>query len=833
MFKKWLFAAPVTLALALVLTSQPARQLVVGVQDDGSAILPNGWRVQAAGSQVALDTFPMASVVSKDGKYMVVLNAGYKPPTVVVLDSAAMTEVDRLVLDDAWLGLAFSGDGRFLYVGGGSRAKVHELAFDNGKLRASREFTVVPDAERKPQDFIGDVTPSPDGRLVYAADLFRNSIVVINPQSGRVIERFRTGRRPYRILFHPDGQSYFVSSWADATIYHHRASDGEELGKVRLAQHPTDMVLSNRKPEAADSDDINYKYRLFVAAANTNQVFSLGISEAKEIRQLEAINVAMTPRQPAGMTPTGLALSPDQTRLYAICSDANTAAVIDLTDAKSRVAGFVPTGWYPSAGRVMADGRLVVFNGRGNSSFPNPKGPSPFRRPSPAHTGVDSVHYVGLIQLGSASVVAPFDEDQLDRYTKQVFANSPYRDELLDDANVPAGNPIPTRPGEKSPIQHVIYILKENRTYDQVLGGIGKGNSDPSLVIFDEKVAPNHYKLAREFVLLDNFYVNADVSADGHNWATAAIAPDYVQKMWPNSYAGRRKLYDYEGGEPAALPPAGYLWTNALAAGISIRNYGFWTAGKPKPGPDGVQIAIVKDSALAPHTNMKYRGFDLDYLDVDRARTFLDDLKEFESKGQMPRLILLRMGNDHTSGTTPGKISPLSAFADNDAGIGMVVEGVSRSKFWSKTAIFIVEDDAQNGADHVDSHRSPAFMISPYIRRGATDSTMYNQTSVLRTMELILGLRPMTSFDAGSRPMWTSFQPVADTRPYQAEKPRYALDERNPQRSPGAEKSAKMDFSEADRADDDELNEILWRAIRKSDPPVLVRSFFGYRPNRQ
>jgi len=224
---------------------------------------------------------------------------------------------------------------------------------------------------------------------------------------------------------------------------------------------------------------------------------------------------------------------------------------------------------------------------------------------------------------------------------------------------------------------------------------------------------------------------------------------------------------------------------------------------------------------------MKYRGFDLDYQDVDRAKTFISELHEFEQKGELPKLMFLRIGNDHTSGTTAGKISPLSAFADNDAALGMIVEAVSKSKFWPKTAIFVMEDDAQNGADHVDSHRSPAFVISPYVKRGAIDSNFYNQTSVLRTMELILGMRPMTQFDAASRPMWAAFQPVPDTKPYIAEKPRRALDERNPRETASVDKSAKMDFSEADLNDDDELNEILWRAIRRTEPPVPVRSYFG------
>jgi hypothetical protein len=345
--------------------------------------------------------------------------------------------------------------------------------------------------------------------------------------------------------------------------------------------------------------------------------------------------------------------------------------------------------------------------------------------------------------------------------------------------------------------------------------------------LFDETSAPNHYKLAREFVLFDNFYVNADVSADGHNWATAGIAPDYTQKFWQSSYAKRRNFYDYEGGEPANSPPAGYIWSNALAAGLTVRNYGHQANNKKTPGSDGVQIDGVRDPSLKAITNTHYRGFDLDYPDVERTKVFLSDLKEFEASGQMPRFIILRLGNDHTSGTAPGHVAPLSSFADNDAALGMLVEGVSKSKFWAKTAIFVIEDDAQNGPDHVDSHRSPMFALSPYTRRGIIDSSMYNQSSVLRTIELILGLRPLTHFDAGARPLAMAFASAPSLAPYEAERPRISLTEKNPAKSPTAARSVRMDFSDADRVDDDELNAILWESIKKTEAPVPVRSYFS------
>jgi len=321
--------------------------------------------------------------------------------------------------------------------------------------------------------------------------------------------------------------------------------------------------------------------------------------------------------------------------------------------------------------------------------------------------------------------------------------------------------------------------------------------------------------------------VSGDVSGDGHNWSTSAIANDYVVKMWPNSYAGRRKHYDYEGGEPAALPPAGYLWTSAAARNISMRNYGYWATNMKEPAADGTQIEAVRDTILAKVTNMKYRSFDLDYPDVKRAQTFLADLAEFEKSDSMPALMFMRLGNDHTSGTTPGKIAPLSSFADNDYALGMLVEGLSKSKFWKSTAIFVLEDDAQNGPDHIDSHRSAAFIISPYTHTAAINSTMYNTTSMLRTMELILHLRPMTHFDAAARPMLNCFSKDPVLTAYQAEKPKISLEDRNPQNSPTAARSSRLDFSQEDLNDDDELNDILWLAIRHTDPPPPVRSMFG------
>ncbi len=823
--KRLLFIA----AIAGVLCSQPSSREQVGKLPDGSFLLPTGWRLKPAGVQVPLDTLPMSSVLSRDGKFLLVLNGGYNPPSISVIDTASMRETSRVQVGDAWLGMAFSPDGKFVYLGGGGSYRLREFSYADGNLKPAREFEINPGAKPGERDFIGDVALSPDGHLIYAADLYHDAVDVINPQSGRVIDRFKTGRRPYRILFHPDGKSFFVSSWADSTVYQYDATNGSEINRVRVGPHATDMILSSRKPDRDADDgqaDNGAKYRLFVTAGNTNSVFVVGVSDDKDLKLLETLNVSMTPLEPAGMTPSGLALNSDQTRLIIVCSDANAVAVADISAPRSRLMGFVPAGWYPTAARVLADDRLLVLNGRGTGSHPTTY-PGPVKRPAVTREGDRAPGFVASIQTGTLSVIPALTDEGLEEATRTVISLSPYRDALLDPATSEPDSVVVSKPGKPSPIRNVIYVIKENRTYDQVFGSLGKGNGDPSLTLFDESAAPNHYKLAREFVLFDNFYVNADVSADGHNWATAAIAPDFTQRLWPPEYAGRTKYYGFEGDEPANTPPAGYLWTNAQSAGLSVRNYGEFVENRKSPTPDARQVERVTDPSLRNITNMNYRGFDGDYLDTDRIKVLLADLKEFESNGNMPRLSIVRLGNDHTQGTTAGKPSPRAMFADNDYALGLLVEGVSKSRFWTQTAIFVLEDDAQNGPDHVDSHRSVMLAISPYTRRAIVDSTMYNQASVIRTMELILGMRPMTHFDAGARPLIGAFASTPNPAPYAAESPRISLQERNLAQSATAARSAKLDFSDADRIDDDELNAILWRAIKGTDPPAPVRSFFA------
>jgi len=528
------------------------------------------------------------------------------------------------------------------------------------------------------------------------------------------------------------------------------------------------MLLQPWRREAGEDGTPALVARLFVAAASTNSVFVLGLTESPRFYPMQRIPVGPTPNAPAGSMPTALALRHDGAWLYTVCSGNNAIVVADVSEERSELLGAIPTGWFPTAVVAARDGRLLYLNGKGDGSKPAPQGPDPTRRG-------EEQQYVASLQTGSLGILPTLTGEMVSQLTDRVITNTLYDDRVMTAAAVPAGGPVPGRPGDASPIRHVIYVVKENRTFDQVLGDFDGAEGDAGLVVFGEDVAPNHRKLAREFTLLDNFYTAGDVSADGQNWNYGALANDFVEKLWP-SYVGRRRgVYDFEGGEPAAIPPASYLWTNTRAAGLAVRNYGVWAATAQSGG-----AITVKDPGLAADTNKGFAPFDLDTPEQARVDEFLRELIEYEAKGELPRLMLVRLPNDHTAGRAPGKPTARAMMAEHDYALGRLVEGVSKSKFWPQTSIFIVEDDAQDGADHVDSHRSPAFVVSPYSRRGYVDSTFYSTPSVLRTIELILGLRPMTQFDAAAPPMAAAFTRDPDARPYEAVRPKQSFEEKNP-----------------------------------------------------
>lgn len=827
-----IFLAAVLLRLGAVPPEKAREQ--VGPLPDGGFLLNTGWTIRPTGDEVPVDTFPMSTALSNNGKYLLVLNGGYNPPSISVIDIASKHEIGRTPVPDAWLGLFTEVKGNRVWVGGGSTAMVYEFTLnpETGALTRARTFATN-------GKFTGDVTATPDSHLLYAADLYDDSVTVVNLQSGIVIDHWKVGRRPYRLLLSPGERQLLVSSWADASVYQYDANSGQSINRTRVGPHPTDMVWINRAPAAPEGSQTSFIARLLVAAANTNNVYSFGITADGQLNPIESINVSMTPLHPLGMTPSAIAVNAAGTSLYVVCSDTNAVAVADISGAHSEVKGLIPTGWYPTAVRLLPDNQIAILNGKGLGSHPNPNGPNPSKRAAPLYEGgpasaeggaaPTAIEYVGHIQTGTVAFLPIPSDEQLAQMTITVFQNSPYRDEML---NGPIDDEQTARftklQNHASPIQHVIYIIKENRTYDQVLGDIPTGNGDKNLNLFGEEITPNLHQLAREYVLYDNFYENSDVSADGHNWATAAIAPDYTVKMWPNEYGHRSKLYNFEGGEPANTPPAGYIWNNAMQAGISVRNYGDWAENIPLKSVTGTrQVKDLRDASLIPVTDLNYRAFDLEYSDIDRAHEFIREWKDFEAKNQAPQLLVVRMGNDHTQGMKAGVLTPFAYAAQNDYAVGLLVDAVSKSRLWQSTAIFIIEDDAQNGPDHVDSHRAPAWAISPYTHRGITDSNMYNQTGILRTMELILGLRPMTHFDAAARPLFGSFAKEPDVKPYNAIEPKTSLTARNPGNTPEAAASARMNFSDADEVDDNELTAVLWRGIKHTDPPPPTHSAFA------
>lgn len=798
---------------------QPAsfnRLVRPGPVEDKGFLLPSGWTLRPAGTQTALETLPLAAVPSKDGRSVLVLQSGFNKPLLSLLALPGGKLLASLELKDSFHGLLQRGD--TVYVGGGSTGSLHEIKLEGERLTFVRSHVLEPNPPAAAGSFIGDVVLAANGKQLYIADITQNTLFVFDPETGKVLRRIATARMPYRILLYPGRDEVLVSSWIDGEVVRHNAESGEIIQRLPVGAHTTDMLW---EPGSSPK-------RLFVAAAHTNDVYLLKPDASGTLAVKERLNVSLAPRQPLGMTPSALAYDAQRKRLLIACSDANAVAVADVSGDLPLIKGFVPTGWYPTAVGTLPDQSILVLNGKGERSLPNPKGPT-----DTMTSRSPSVENIGRIHRGGMSHILPFDQKALDQYTATVMKNSPYRDQLLDNAAVPPGNPVPSRIGGESPIKHVIYIVKENRTYDQLFGDMERGNGDASLMLFDERCSINHRKLAREFVLFDNFYVNGDVSADGHNWSAGAISPDMTNKIYPNMYGGRGARMSLYWGRPphnfteeASRPHGGYLWTRAFEAKLSVRNYGWLTKHKAEAATGETQILAAESKQFMDVSNPLFRGFDVSYPDMDRMQFFLKDLAEYERKGAMPRLIVMRLGNDHTAGMRAGSFSPRAMFADNDLALGQLVEAVSKSRFWKSTAIFVLEDDAQAGPDHVDAHRSPAFVISPWAKRKALDSSMYNTVSMLRTIELILGLKPMTHFDAAAVPMHTAFTSTPDFTPYTAAVPQYSRTERNPKGTSLAARSARLDLDEADRIDDAEMNDILYRGIQGRPAPAPRRSYF-------
>ncbi|MBI4482630.1 MAG: bifunctional YncE family protein/alkaline phosphatase family protein [Acidobacteria bacterium] len=766
-------------------------------------LLPNGWTVTPAGEQVAVGDLPLALRLTGDGRWLLVNNNGWSPPSVTVVDTQGRRVVGSVPVDNAWLGLLLSADGKTLYVSGGGENRIYRFRREEATLEPMPPLVL---AGIRGKVFPAGLALDPSGRYLYVAANLAHAVWVYDLARRRIAGKISVGKHPYACLASPDGTRLYVSNWGGASVSVIDLRRGRVTATVATGQHPNDLVLS---PDAR---------RLFVANGNENTV---SVVDTGNLAVTETIFVALYARSPAGATPNGLAVDSRGRRLYVANATNNNVAVVDISvPGESKVMGFIPTGWYPTAVALSPDdGTLYVANGKGVQSFPNAQDP-----PGPTRRDRSSQH-IGSLLKGTVSILQVPDDPQLARFTSQVYKNSPFRGQVEAPAPEEEDHPVPHRPGQTSPIQHVLYILKENRTYDQVLGDLPEGNGDPNLVLFGEEVTPNHHALAREFVLLDNFYADAEVSADGHNWSTAAYATDYVEKLWPTTYAGRHREYDYEGENPTSYPKEGFLWDLCARHGISYRSYGEFTVDADRPG----EPSRATMPSLEGHIDPFYRGFDLDYSDLDRAKEFLREFREFEKNGNLPRFMILWLPNDHTAGTRPGKLTPRAYVAENDLALGMIVEAVSQSRYWNRMAVFVVEDDAQNGPDHVDAHRTVALVISPYARRKSVDSTLYSTSSMIRTMELILGLPPMTQFDAAATPMYRSFTSRPDFAPYRLRPARVDLKEVNPPDAPGAQRSLALNLEREDAIPDLEFSRIIWKSVRgpDSEMPAPVRSYFG------
>jgi DNA-binding beta-propeller fold protein YncE len=803
----------------------PSRERWPGPEGGGVTLLPNGWRIAPAGRHVTVGDLPLAMVESADGRHVVVSSNGWSKPSLSLVDVRNLYVTAKLTVDHAWLGLAWHPDGKRLYTSGGGDSSVREYKIERGQLLLHRTFVLTRAAK---ESFVGGLSVTPDGLRLFAVHVLGELLSEVNLESGRVMQTVSLPAEGYTTLVSPDGRILFVSLWGGARVLLFDATTLEPMGEVAVGEHPSAMALS---PDGR---------RLFVACANTNAVWVVDVAER---RATEQIGVALFPESPPGSTPNALGLSADGKSLLVANADNNDVAVVDVGEpGKARVRGFIPTGWYPTAVQWSRDGQeIYVLDGKGLGSESNPRGPQP---------GVQAGEgqYVGAMLQGALSVVPAPDAAALVAYTDTVYRLSPYRDDTrLAPASSPPRSPIPRRVGGPSPIRHVFYVIRENRTYDQILGDVAKGNGDRNLCLFGEEVTPNAHALANDFVLLDNFYVDAEVSFDGHSYSMAAYATDATEKIWPMNYGQRGGIYLSEGGGSLrnaygnlSAPAQGYLWDACTKAGLTVRSYGEFAArGEEDEHEVGKAVVRARVPGLEGKVHPTYPPWNLRIPDNRRIDVWLNEFREFENNGGLPALSIVRLGNDHTAGTLEGYPTPRSMIAENDVALGRLVEAISHSRYWKESAIFVLEDDAQNGPDHVDAHRSVALVVSPYVRRAVRDRTLYTTSSVLRTMELILGLAPMSQLDAAAIPMYAAFQAEPVLTPYDHRLARVPTDDVNGPGAWGAAASREMDLAEADRAPDLLLNEVVWKSVRGAESPMppprraaFVRSPFRADPDR-
>jgi len=764
-------------------------------------LLPNGWSLTPVGRSVALGDLPLNVIVSPSKKYIAVTNNGQSTQSIQLIDVSNSRILSEITIPESWLGLAFSSDEKFLYASGGNDNLIVKYQISHGKLIVSDQIKL---GEKWP------VKISPAGLQVddrsntlFVVTKENNSLYMVDLNT-RKVQSFPLAAEAYTCLLSKNKSELYISLWGAGRILIFDIQKKLISDSIAVGDHPNDLCLSR-----------NGRI-LYVANANDN---SVSVLDMRSRKVLETLDAAIYPGSPAGSTSNGVSLSENEKTLYIANADNNCLAVFDVsTPGSSRSTGFIPVGWYPTCVKVVGK-NIFVSNGKGFSSMPNP-GYRPFdtsRKNISFHASAVKSEYIGGLFTGTLSIIQSPSSEQLARYSRLVYENTPYHKKQELSAHGENGNPVPMQIGNSSPIKYVFYIIKENRTYDQVLGDMKEGNGDTSLCLFGEKITPNLHALAREFVLLDNFYVDAEVSADGHNWSMGGYATDYLEKTWPTGYGGRGGDYDAEGNRAIANNKKGFIWDYCSRAGISYRTYGEF-ADNYKPN-----IPVLKN-----HYCQYYTSWDQRVRDTTRVGQWKRDFDSLVAHQSLPRLNTLRIINDHTEGLRKGRPTPFAHCADNDLAVGMFVEYLSKSPVWKESVVFILEDDAQDGPDHVDAHRSPAYIAGGFVKRHFVDHTLYSTTSMLHTIELLLGFPPMSQYDAAAEPMWRCFSNQADLTPFDAKPLQTNINAVNTVDNAWQRKSEGFDFSREDQIPDHEFTEVIWKAVKGENaivPPPRRAAF--------
>ncbi|MGD1009018.1 MAG: bifunctional YncE family protein/alkaline phosphatase family protein [Candidatus Aminicenantales bacterium] len=855
----------------------PADTATIGLAGPNRTVVPTNQVVTPSGKQIPLPGLrPQALALSPDGRLLAVSG---KTSELIILDPATGQILQRVGLPSedlkealpgapspnalepdtkgqlSYAGLVFSPDGRRIYL---SNVEGSIKAFAVGPDGAVRPSHTIPlpraGAPRREEEIPAGLAVSPDGGTLYVCGNLSNRLLEIDLGTGLVVRAFDVGVAPFNVVL--AGDKAYVSNWGgrrpgpgDLTGPAGRGTEVRVDPAMRIASEGSvsviglapgapvrDIAAGLHSSALALSPD--GQYLVCANAASDN----LSVIDTRTDEVVETIWVKASPADLFGASPNALAFSPDGKTLYAGNGTQNAVAVIKFSPAEraSKLLGLIPAGWYPGA--ILFDARragLVVTNIKGHAVEPKADDET-------GGTGFNSHQY-----HGSVSLIPVPEPGELKRLTDAVY-NNYHRERIAQALRKPRRSepprPVPERIGEPSVFKHVVYVIKENRTYDQVMGDVPAGNGDPRLVLFGERVTPNQHKMVREFALLDNTYCSGILSADGHQWSTTAFGTDYLEKSfagWPRSYPDGMGADEVDA---LAYAPSGFIWDNAVRHGVSIWNFGEfmmhacgWRDPARKGDPewkdywdeflhgrgDVVIGSVPGIETIAPFSPKDTVGWNLAVPDVWRARYIANQIAAWDREGRMPQLILICLPDDHTSGTKEGSPTPAAAVADNDLAFGRTVEAFSRSRFWKETVIFGIEDDPQNGFDHVSGYRTTAYCVSPYTKRGAVVRTQYNTTSLLRTMEQILGLPPMNQLDATATPMSDCFTATPDFRPFEAVPNIVPLDEMNPPPKTIADAllrrdallSARLDLRKADACPEDVLNRILWRAVKGPAEP--------------